>query len=213
MPATPFRSCASISRRLADAERRSLDAAVDRPTRVACFRSPAARFQPAGATRSGRGATRSGRSATRSGRSATRSGRSATRSGRSATRSGRGATPNGRDTTRSGHRVTPSGHGATLSSHGATPSVHADAPSGLGSCRPPSPSEWRRRWRLTAARRRTATAWSRAATAPRRIRGLSESRRRRFSSTPSSGGAVDPRRCGVALDGPCSDGEEAVDGP
>jgi len=114
----------------------------------------------------------------------------ATRSGRSATRSGRGATPNGRDTTRSGHRVTPSGHGATLSSHGATPSVHADAPSGLGSCRPPSPSEWRRRWRLTAARRRTATAWSRAATAPRRIRGLSESRRRRFSSTPSSGGAV-----------------------
>ena len=199
MPATPFRSYASISRRLADAERRSLDAAVDRPTRVACFRSPAARFQPAGATRSGRGATRSGRSATRS--------------GRSATRSGRGATPNGRDTTRSGHRVTPSGHGATLSSHGATPSVHADAPSGLGSCRPPSPSEWRRRWRLTAARRRTATAWSRAATAPRRIRGLSESRRRRFSSTPSSGGAVDPRRCGVALDGPCSDGEEAVDGP
>jgi hypothetical protein len=199
MPATPFRSYASISRRLADAERRSLDAAVDRPTRVACFRSPAARFQPAGATRSGR----------------------------SATRSGRGATPNGRDTTRSGHRVTPSGHGATLSSHGATPSGHgatpsshgatpsghADAPSGLGSCRPPSPSEWRRRWRLTAARRRTATAWSRAATAPRRIRGLSESRRRRFSSTPSSGGAVDPWPCGVALDGRCSDGEEAVDGP
>ena len=55
MPATPFRSCASISRRLADAERRSLDAAVDRPTPAACFRSPAARFQPAGATPSSRG--------------------------------------------------------------------------------------------------------------------------------------------------------------